>query len=237
MLVGIHQLHYLPWLRYFEKIARSDVFVALDNVQFTKNGWQNRNKIRTAEGTAVLSVPVRASLGQSLDEIRINDDTRWRRKHWRSIEQHYRNAPYFEDHAPFLRETYERAWEKLNDLNRHMLGYFVDALGVTTRIDYASELDVPGAATDRLVNLVRAVGGRRYYSGAFAIEAYLDVRLFEAAEIGIELQQWESRRYPQQYDPFVPDLSIIDLLFNCGPESRDVLLGEATPRGNPHDSA
>jgi hypothetical protein len=106
MLVGIHQLHYLPWLRYMEKIARCDVFVVLDNIQFNKNGWQNRNRIKTAQGEVLLTVPVVAKAGQRLDEVLIQNTEPWGEKHWRTIEQSYRRAPYFRDYAGFLEETY-----------------------------------------------------------------------------------------------------------------------------------
>ncbi|HIJ74266.1 MAG TPA: WbqC family protein [Candidatus Hydrogenedentes bacterium] len=225
MLVGIHQLHYLPWLRYFEKIARVDVFIALDNIQFTKNGWQNRNKIKTASGEALLTVPVYAQLGQTLDAILINDGVPWRKKHWRTIEQNYKKAPFFAQHCRFLEETYGQPWHRLNALNRHLLDYFLAALGIRTPVRLSSELDVPGTATERLVNLVRAVGGTRYYTGAFALDAYLDAELFAEAAIDIETQQWHSPEYGQLHGPYLPDLSILDLVLNCGPRSLDILLG------------
>ena len=224
MRVGIHQLHYLPWLRYFAKIARSDVFVVFDSIQYAKNGWQSRNKVKTAAGATILSVPVHARLGASLDEVEICREARWARKHWRTIEQNYRAAPYFQEHAAFLEATYAQEWRHLNALNRHMLSYFISALGITTRIEYASDLAVPGRATERLVNLVRAVGGDRYYSGAFAVEAYLDAARLEEAGIALELQHWTAPVYPQLHGDFVPDLSIVDLLLNCGPRSLEVLM-------------
>ena len=223
MLVGIHQLHYLPWLRYLEKIHRSDVFIVLDNIQFNKNGWQNRNKVKTSAGTTLLTVPVYAKAGQNLEEVRIDNETPWRRRHWSTIEQSYGKAPHFDLHGPFLESTYAREWSRLNELMRHMLDYCIAVLGIGTQIQYASDLDVPGEATGRLVNLIRAVGGDRYYSGAYALEEYLDADLLEAAGIGLEWQEWRAPVYPQRYGEFVPDLSIVDLLMNCGPDSLPIL--------------
>ena len=223
MLVGIHQLHYLPWLRYFDKIARCDVFVVLDNIQYNKNGWQNRNKIKSPAGPLLLTVPVIERFGQNLNEVRVNNTAPWRRKHWRSISQCYAKAPFFRDYAGFLEVAYAREWEFLNDINRHMLTYFVDKLGIETRIVYASEINAPGVATERLVNLITAVGGDRYYSGAYALEAYLDIEALTRAGIRLELQEWRALVYPQLDGDFVPDLSILDLLFNCGPESLRIL--------------
>lgn len=228
MLVAIHQPHYLPWLRYFDKIARSDVFIVLDSVQFTKNGWQNRNKVKSASGPVLLTVPVHASLDDALTGVRIRQDGRWRKKHWKTLQQCYAKAPYFEEHAGFLEEVYGRSWERLAALNRCMLEYFVAALGIRTPLRYASELGVEGTATERLVELIRAVGGTRYYSGAFAVEEYLDQDLLVDEGIGLVLQHWEAPVYPQQHGAFVPDLSLLDLLMNCGPRSLSVLLGEDT---------
>lgn len=228
-LAGIHQLHYLPWLRYFEKIARSDVFIVLDDIQFNKNGWQNRNKIRTPDGAAVLTVPVLQRFGQRLDEVEIDPHSPWRRKHLRSIEQHYGAAPYFDAHIAFFREVYGRTWDRLNDLNRAMLEYFIGALGIETQIVYSSELRVPGMATERLVQLVQAAGCDGYYSGAYALDAYLDADVLADADIELVLQEWTAPRYAQRYRGFTADLSIIDLLLNCGPQSRGILLGEVLP--------
>lgn len=229
MLVGIHQLHYLPWLRYFEKIHRSDTFVVLDNIQFNKNGWQNRNAVKGAAGRVLLTAPVYAKEGQTLDEVRLNNGTNWRKKHWRTIEQNYAKAPFFSEHAPFLEDAYMREWEFLNALNRHMLDYYIQALGITTCIVYASDFDVPGIATERLVNLIHAVGGDTYYSGAHALEVYLDADMLDEAGIGLELQHWEAPVYPQRHGAFVPDLAIIDLIMNCGPESLAILTAQSVP--------
>ena len=225
LVVGIHQPHYLPWLRYFDKIARADVFVVLDNVQYNKNGYQNRNRIKTPRGDLMLTVPVFEQLGKPLEEVRIDNHRPWARKHWRSIEQHYRRAPHFDRYATALRAFYERPWTMLNDLNRAMLPFFLGALAITTPVVYASDLDVPGEATTRLVNLVRAVGGTAYLTGAFALEAYLDADELNAAGIELAIQSWNAPVYPQGEGAFVPDLSIVDLLMQCGPDARRVLLG------------
>ena len=227
VLVGIHQLHYVPWLRYFEKIARSDMFIVLDNIQYNKNGWQNRNKIKSASGVLTLTVPVFETFSQNLDEVPIRCDLPWRRKHWQSVRQSYLNAPFFPHYAGFLEDAWSQDWQMLNDLNRHMLPFFLGALGITTTVVYASDINVPGTATERLVNLIKTVGGDTYYSGAYATEAYLDAQMLLEAGIRLELQHWHAPVYPQLHGGFVPDLSIIDLLMNCGPDSLAVLLGGA----------
>jgi len=150
-----------------------------------------------------------------------------RRKHWQSIRQSYAKASFFSHYAGFLEHTWSQDWQMLNDLNRHMLPFFLGALGITTPVVYASDVNVPGTATERLVNLIKAVGGDTYYSGAYATEVYLDAGMLQDAGIGLELQRWRAPAYPQLHGGFVPDLSIIDLLMNCGPDSLDVLMGGA----------
>ena len=226
MVVGIHQLHYLPWLRYFHKIACSEVFVVLDNIQYNKNGYQNRNRIKTPQGPLMLSVPVFDRFGQSLDAVRIDNKRNWAAKHWRSIEQNYRRAPFFDAFAPALYSFYQQPSDSLNALNRAMLHFFLDALGITTPILYSSEMEAPGEATTRLVNLIRAAGGSTYLTGAYALDTYLDVEELANAGITLEIQAWKSVEYPQAHGPFVADLSIVDLLMHCGPQSRSVLLGQ-----------
>lgn len=238
MLAAIHQLHYLPWLRYFEKIARADIFVALDDVQYTKNGFQNRNKIKQAGGWMYLTVPVKAHAGQLLSEVEIaqvnqQDEGRvcrpprnWNTSHWRALETNYRRAPFFDDHAAALRAIYGRPWAHLNDLNWGLLTYLRAALGIDTPMVRSSELAAKGEATDRLVTICQTVGADRYYSGSYAADAYLDAPVLEAAGIELVLQQWTCPIYEQRFPQtgFIPDLSVIDLLLNEGPRSRDLIL-------------
>jgi hypothetical protein len=234
MLAAIHQLHYLPWLRYFEKIARADIFVALDDVQYTKNGFQNRNKIKQAGGWMYLTVPVKAHAGQLLSEVEVAQVNHWNTSHWRAIETNYRRAPFFDDHAAALRAIYGRPWTHLNDLNWGLLTYVRAALGIGTPVVRSSELAVRacpersrmGEATDRLVAICRAVGADRYYSGSYAADAYLDAPALEGAGIELVLQEWSCPTYEQRFPQagFIPDLSGIDLLLNEGPRSRDLIL-------------
>lgn len=228
VVVGIHQLHYLPWLRYMHKIACADVFIVLDNIQYNKNGYQNRNRIKTPAGSQLLTVPVFERLGQPLDNVRIDNKRPWARKHARSIAQHYARAPHYPAHAAWLADVYGRRWDRLSDLNRVMLEAFLEQLGVDTPVVYASALDVPGVATERLVNLIKAVGGDTYLSGAHAVDSYLDAAAMADAGITLRRQQWIAPVYPQCSAPFVADLSILDLLLNCGPDARAVLEGAGT---------
>lgn len=229
MVVGIHQLHYLPWLRYIHKILCADVFIVLDNIQYNKNGHQNRNRIKTPQGATTLTVPVFDRLGQRLDEVAIDNKGPWARKHWRSIAQHYRKAPYFPRYADWLEEVYEQPWEYLNDLNRSLLTGILLRLEIDTPVVYASELHVAGEATERLIHLIHGVKGDAYLSGAHAVDSYLDVEALEASGIALKIQSWTAPEYPQGPGPFLPELSIIDLMMHCGSDARTIL------EGVPHD--
>jgi WbqC-like protein len=226
MIVSIHQPHYLPWLRYFEKIARSDVFVVLDDVQYEKNGFQNRNKIKTAQGWTYLTVPIRKPTQRPICEIEIDRATDWREKHRRALEQSYRKAPFFDRYWPDLAAVYDRDWSLLAELNRAMLEWFLRRLEISTRIVCSSEILTERDATERLVELCRAVGGDTYLSGAYAVQAYLDPDVMQAAGIRLAFQEWQAPTYSQRYPAagFIPDLAIVDLLFNEGPRAREILM-------------
>ncbi len=226
MMVAIHQLHYLPWLRYFHKIASCDIFVVLDSIQFNKNGWQNRNKIKTPQGPAVLTVPVLHKFAQSLSEVEIDSKQSWARKHRGSLANAYRKAPYYPEHAAFFEKVYETPWEKLNDLSYKILFYLVKALGIQTNIIRSSELTLRGEATERLVGICKDLGAKAYLTGAYAAGAYLDAALFKKEGIELALQTFECPVYEQLYTEagFIPELALVDLLFNCGPKSLEVLM-------------
>jgi hypothetical protein len=226
MILAAHQLHYLPWLRYIHKIAVCDVFIVLDNIQFNKNGWQNRNKIKTVQGSLILTVPVLHQFAQSLSEAEIDNKQPWRRKHWGSLVNHYRKAPFFKDHETFFQNIYDADWKKLNDLNHEILSYLVKELGIKTKIFRSSELSLKGEATERLVHICRDLGATAYLTGTYAAEAYLEAARFESAGIELIPQEFHCPEYPQLYPEagFIPELSIVDLLFNCGPKSLEILL-------------
>ncbi len=241
MLIAIHQLHYLPWLRYIHKLASADIFIVLDNIQFNKNGWQNRNRIKTAQGVRILTVPVLHKFAQNLDEVTIDNKQPWQRKHWGAIQNSYRKAPYFSEHEPFLKRIYETSsWDKLNDLNYEMLFYFVKVMGIKTKILKGCDIMMQGEATDRLVYLCQfanenksgPAAGTTYLTGAFAAGQYLDTALFEKAGIQLAVQGFTAPEYPQLHPDqgFIPELSVLDLLLNCGTRSLEMLMNSANSR-------
>ncbi len=223
MVLAAHQPHYLPWLGYFDKMDRADVFVLLDTVQFEKNGWQNRNKIKTSQGWQWLTVPVTYEFPARIDQVRINNRVRWGKKHWQALITNYRKAPYFAAYAPFFEETYRRSWEMLVDVNLHTIQFLKDVLKIETEIKIASRMEPTREDPNgRLIDLCRQVGADTYLAGAGG-RAYMDVEAFRRAGIRVVFQEYEHPVYPQLYGEFVPNLSVVDLLFNCGPESLSII--------------
>jgi len=217
MRVAIHQPQYLPWLGYLDKLDCADAFVLLDTVQFKKNEWQNRNRIRDAQGWQYLTVPVLHEFPQRLDQVRINNQTDWRRKHLQALETHYGKAPHYDSYAPVFRELLARDWERLSLLNEAVLSALAGAFGITTPIVKASQYTTREEQTGRLVDLCKALGADCYLAGAGGRE-YMNLEEFNAAGIAVEFQNFVSPEYAQVYRPFIAGLSAIDLLFNCGGE-------------------
>ncbi len=229
MIVAIHQPHYLPWLRYMHKVASCDVFVILDDVQFTKNGWQNRNKIKGSQGPVLLTVPVRDASFKPIGAVRVDDHTPWREKHWRSLQASYGRSPFFTRYAEIFEHTFTKRWDLLVPLNCHLLDAVCREVGLPAKTVLSSTLGVWGKGTERLVEICRRLNATAYLTGAYAAAGHLDAHLFADAGITVVTQVWESRMYRQQFPAlgFVPELSCVDLLFNEGPDSVRVLLGSS----------
>jgi hypothetical protein len=218
------QPSYLPWLGYLAQMARSDVFVLYDDVQYDKHSWRNRNRIKTPQGEQWLTVPVRHR-GQNWPtsrEIRIDGQQDWARKHLQALRQNYARAPYFKDYAGLFESLLARRWDFLIDLNVAALSALADALGLRRDVRFSSELAVPGRGTERLVDICRRLGAGVFFEGA-AGRDYIDESLFAAAGVRLEYQDYKHPVYPQLHGEFLPYLSVVDLLFNCGPASLEVL--------------
>lgn len=228
--VAIHQPNYIPWPGYFHKLAACDVFVYLDAVQYPRGrSFAARNRIKTPNGVTYLTIPVSVPKGQegkaSYLEVELADD-KWRRKHLATVEQSYGKAQNFDD----VFRLYERglgAGETLVDLNIALVDAFASYLGISTRRVRLSEL-LPsfGQKTELIVDVCRAVGAHAYLSGSGGGREYTDEAVL--AEHGIELRfdDYEYPRYEQLWGEFEPNLSVLDVLFNCGPESRDLVVGD-----------
>jgi hypothetical protein len=224
--VVVLQPGYLPWLGFFDQLARADVFVLLDDVQYTKNDWRNRNRIKSSTGEPQwLTVPVlhRGRSTQLIKDAEITSDSRWAHSHLQAIRSNYARAPFFDLLFPVLKEVLSRPWRWLCELDRALIESLARLLGIDTPLLNASELPrFPGSSTERLVAIVRHLGGDRYLTGD-AARSYLDLELFREAGITLEWQSYHHPRYPQLHGDFVPYLSVADLIFNLGPESLAML--------------
>ena len=222
MRIAIHQPQYLPWLGYLDKLDSAEVFVFLDTVQFKKHEWQNRNRIRTKDGWQWLTVPIIDRFPERIDRVEINARTDWQRKHCQALRLHYGKAPYWEPLGPGLLGLLEKPWTRLAELNVSVTELICRQLAIQTRCLLASQHAAREEPTDRLIDLCRAVGGTTYLAGE-AGPAYMDLGRFAQAGIGVEVQTYRHPQYLQRYAPFVSHLSVVDLLFNCGPESLAIL--------------
>jgi len=220
VIFAAHQPQYLPWLGYLHKMAHCDVFVILDNVQYKKREYQNRNKIRTAEGSAWLTVPVQTKGrgDQMIREVRIDASRPWANDHWKSLQQHYRRAPYFEEHQPFFEALYTKPWDHLMDLNLEVIGYLRRCFNIHSVLYFESMLNISGRQTDRLTAIGRALGADVYLSGVGGRQ-YLEEAKFRQAGMSVRYQEFVHPVYPQVYPGFVPNLSAVDMLFNVAPSA------------------
>ena len=226
MIVSIHQPQFMPWLGYFDKIVKSDIFVFLDTVQFKKNEFQNRNKIKTAHGWMWLTVPVLYKYPEHIDEVKINNRVDWRKKHMRALEINYQKAPYCNVLLPTLKAFYAGDAESLFECNRESILMLLKVLRVHKKTKVASELrDFPEEPSERLAAICDFLGADTYLSGTGGRE-YLNIEPFHDKGITVTFQEFKHPVYPQLYGDFVPHLSILDLLFNCGPDSLKILEGE-----------
>jgi len=213
-MIAIHQPNYLPWLGFFDKARISDTFVLLDNVSFTRGSVINRNKIRTKKGWQWLTIPVHHRSGINIRDV-LTVNSAWEQTHWKTLMFNYSRAPYFHDFAPLLREIYSKRWVKMAELNEVLIRAMFDCFSLTPRILRASDLAIQGNGSELLVDICRTVGDREYLSGIGAKE-YLDLSVFERNSISVRFQQFAVPRYRQLFGRFVPNLSAIDYLFNCG---------------------
>lgn len=218
MIVSIHQPAYLPWLGYLDKIARSDVHVFLDNVQFETRGFIHRNRIKTPQGPLWLTIPVH-SHGHRESDVRammIANDTDWRGKHLKSIAQNYRKASSFAERFPRLEALFAESREEcyLADLCFGQLRFWLNEFGISTRLVKASDLPVSGRKSDLILAHCREVGADSYFSGALGRD-YLDEESFSAEGVTIHYQEYAYPVYPQLYGDFLPAMSIVDYWLNC----------------------
>jgi len=225
MRVVVLQPSYLPWLGFFDQLFRADVFVLYDDVQYDKNGWRNRNRIKTPGGPQWLTVPVLTSGRgpQPINEVRIRNDRTWARKHLAAIEQNYARTPFFDLYWEELSNLLRYRWERLVDLTMAGIHLLAGWLGTNTIILCSSQMGIRSDdRNERLLRICQHLRATVYMSGRKAVE-YLDVSRFRRAGIAVQFQDYEHPVYRQPHGPFMPYLSTLDLLLNHGLDSLEIL--------------
>lgn len=213
---AILQSNYIPWRGYFDLIASVDRFVFYDEVQYTRADWRNRNRIKTPQGAQWLSIPVGASVHRSISDVQVADPTTGLR-HWTRLAQNYRHAACFRRIADWIEPLFlEMPWHNLSDINQRFIRDVCNRLEITTPICQSATHPSTGDRNGRLIDLCKAVGADVYVSGP-AARAYLDTEAFQRAGLAVEWFDYTGYpEYPQLWGPFVHDVSVLDLLFNCG---------------------
>lgn len=229
----ILQPSYIPWRGYFHQIWKADCFIFFDDVQYDTRGWRNRNQIKTPQGVKWLTIPVYnkgAQIeGTLVKDVRICPDTRWQDKHRRALEQSYSKAPFFSAYMPRLERFYKARWEFLSDLTIEMTMALASELGIQHKqFLRSSTLQVGGKKTDRLLNVLKAVGATHYISGPSA-RSYMEEKKLRDAGISLEYMSYDYPDYPQLYPPYVGEVSVLDLLFMKGPAAMQFILTTSGP--------
>jgi len=237
--VVVLQPGYLPWLGFFDQLERSDVFVFYDDVQYDKNGWRNRNRVKGADGEPLwLTVPVltKGRFGALVRDVEIDGTQHWARAHVRTLRQLYGREERFEEEFAPIAAAIERGHRRLLDLDLELTAVIAGRVGIARRTVLSSELGVKGERSEKLVEICRRFGAKRYLSGDSA-ESYLDRAAFAAAGIEVEFQRYVHPVYEQGPGTFVPCLSIVDLLFRRGGAESLRILGSRRGSTSPEGSA
>lgn len=223
MRFAVSQSNYIPWIGYFDLISQVDVFVIYDTVQYTKNDWRNRNRILSQAGPIWLTVPVNHQSSTQLINETLIANQKWQRKHWMSIEQSYKKSPFFEMYRSGIKVFYEQEWTLLSELNRYLILHLVQLLGIDTKIICSSELAHCGDKNSRLISFAKQLDSNSYISGP-AAKSYIDLEKFKQSSIDINWIDYSGYEpYQQCFDGFVSNLSVLDLLFNIGPDAMNYL--------------
>jgi hypothetical protein len=226
MRVAVLQSNYIPWKGYFDIINSVDLFVFYDDLQYTKNDWRNRNKIKTNNGSEWITIPVGPDTNRLICEVEIKDSS-WQKKHWRMLKQHYGGRPFFSMYESFFEEVYlHREWHNLSELNQFLIIYIAKKfLGVTTEFSDSREYSLGGKKLDRLLELLIKTGANLYVSGPSA-KSYILEDEFKKNNILIEWFDYSSYPvYPQAYGEFIHSVTILDLLFNTGNDASASIWG------------
>lgn len=226
--LACHQPNFMPWPGFFYKALKADILVLLDNVQFPLGtSWINRNRIKNKDGVLWLTVPVwkRGRGKQMINQVEISNERDWQKKHYLSLMHAYTKAPYFSDHLYFFREIFNKKWKRLLDLNLAVIKYLLDALGIKKDIIMSSSLNITSGKQELLIKICKQLNAGCYVSLTHS-RKYIDKYLFQSENIDAKFFSYRPIIYPQLWGDFVSNLSIIDLLLNCGNKALDIIEGQ-----------
>jgi hypothetical protein len=229
MKIVIAQPSFFPWVGTFEKIRLADKYVHLDHVQFSKGSFTNRTKIRTADGCKWVAVPLsRLRFGQMICDVRIDMSQNWQHRHIAFLEQQYQSAPFKSDMLEIVAEVYNEEWSYISDLSVRTIHIVCKYFDIFPRNGFirSSELSVNGHKSELVLNIVRYLNGSIYVCGSGGQpvqKRYLDHVAFEEAGIRVEYMQYQKNPYRQLYEPFIPNVSVLDLIANEGRAGRHVI--------------
>lgn len=223
--IAILQSNYIPWKGYFDLIASVDEFIIYDEMQYTKNDWRNRNKIKTNSGSKWITIPVRIEkLSQTINQSFISD-TNWVSKHLQSIQTNYARATCFNQHKDFIFDLYHQASKTthLSEINFIFIKNICSFLNINTKLSFSTDYHLIEGKTERLISLIKQAHGTHYITGP-AAKNYLDQGLFNQENIGLTWMDYTKyKEYKQLFPPFEHNVSILDLIFNEGENSRNFL--------------
>ena len=222
---SIMQPTYLPWLGYFDLTNRSDIFVFLDTVQLDKRSWQQRNRIKTPNSEIMLTVPVftKGQFNQEIRDVQIDVSQRFQKKHFNSIQLNYKNSKYYKLYIGELEEIFFSKISRLANLNIKLIKWLSSKIGIKTKFISSSELDVSGSKTELLINICMKINANHYLS-PIGTKGYIEKNnLFTNSGIQLSYQDYQHPTYNQLFGDFIPYLSVIDLLFNEGEKSLEII--------------
>ncbi len=222
LTVCIHQPDFAPYLGFFHRLLMADHFIILDDAQFIKGGWQNRDRIKGKQGPAWLTLSIVKKFPQQINEVMLDSKGQWIDDNLNLLHDSYVHSTCFDEVFTRVEAIYRSGHQKMIELNVAMLQLAFEYFGIAIPLSYASQYAVTGKSSARLVGLVKATGGDNYLTGTGSRD-YLDEALFNEAGIKVEWQQFKHPVYPQLHGGFEPMLSCLDIMFNCGKGAADVL--------------
>ena len=223
MIIFVHQPEYIPWIGFFDKLARCDIFVVYDDAQYVHGGFHNRNRIRICEGWRWITIPIVHNHPQMIKDVQISGK-QWRKEHIQIIRQYYEKSPYFKAYFPIIEEAISFNHDLLVGLNLHLLKKIAEALNIKAKIIRSSEFPYHGQdKNEKLISMCKYLGANTYLAGSGSRQ-YIDEQAFFNSNIKLHWHNYLHPTYRQQFEGFEPNMSIIDLIFSFGPQAKEIIL-------------